>query len=310
MSDPAAIEMNQPRVSVVVPTRNRAPHVAPCIDSILANPGDAFELVVVDQSDDDSTERALADKKADRRFRLLRSPTRGASRSRNAGIAATRAPLVAFTDDDCRVAPDWIAQLERVFADHPDAAIVFGRVDLPENAFAGGFAADFQPHRREYQHCFPGATVQWGIGANMAVRRSVLARIGTFDPMLGPGSVFPAAEDTDLTIRAIAGGYKILNVREVWVLHLGVRQGPEASILARGYGVALGAAFAKHVRLGTQGSGRLLCEWLLLHGAGGLKNVVRGKKPSGLGFVAGMLRGVGRSALEKLDRPAQVYAAR
>src|SRR5437879_1289197 len=49
-----------PGISAVVPTRNRPDHAAPCAGSILSNPGDDFELLIVDQSDDDASERALA----------------------------------------------------------------------------------------------------------------------------------------------------------------------------------------------------------------------------------------------------------
>ncbi len=297
-----------PSVSVVVPTRNRPGHIGPCVDSILRQPGN-FELVVVDQSDGDSTERLFA-QRADPRLRYIHSATRGASTARNIGIGTTRAPIIAFTDDDCRVSPDWLARLLAIFAADPEVAVVFGRVSLPEGALARGFGAEFQPQRRVYQHCFPGPSVPWGIGANMAVRRSLVERIGAFDELLGPGAVFPAAEDTDFAIRALSGGFKIIHAGEVSVLHLGIREGAEASLLVRGYGVALGAAFAKHLRLGTPGSARLLSGWLASHGSRSIHNAVRGRKPSGFGFVVGLLWGVGRSVRHDVDRAAHVYANR
>ena len=88
----------------------------------------------------------------------------------------------------------------------------------------------------------------------MSVRRSLFERLGTFDPLLGPGSPFRAGEESDLDIRAIAGGNKIINAAEITLLHLGVREGDEASNLMRGYGRAMGATLTKHVRLGTRES--------------------------------------------------------
>jgi len=298
------------RISAVVPTRNRPDHAAPCAHSILENAGDEFELLMVDQSDGDATERALVAYTSDRRFRYVRTATRGASAARNVGVEQSTAPIIAFTDDDCRVSRDWIQQITTLFEREPDAAIVFGRVSIPKELTGKGFAADFEPHEREYHNRFPPAHVAWGIGANMIVRRSLFERLGTFDPLLGPGAPFRAGEECDLAIRAIAAGYKIVNAAEVSVLHLGVREGDEASKLMRGYGRAMGATFAKHVRLGTPESKALVLSWLAHFGGQGLRNAVSGRRPTGLGLVGGMLAGAYRSLSQPIDRARGIYTNR
>jgi glycosyltransferase involved in cell wall biosynthesis len=296
------------RVSVVVPTRNRAEHAVGCARSILANAGGDFEVLVVDQSDDDRTRDALAPLGADPRFRYRRTATRGVSRSRNIGMGWTSAPIIAFTDDDCRVDGDWIASLSAVFAADADAAVVFGRVQVPGDVDGHTkYAASFEPGIREYQHRFPRPDAPWGIGANMAFRRSTFARIGAFDPLLGPGAVFPAAEEYDIAIRALAAGMKVVNAAEVSVLHLGVREGHVASALVRGYGVAIGAALAKHARSGPSSSRRLLGDWVGVHGWRALRNAATGTRPTNLGFVASMVGGALRSCLWRIDGASMVY---
>jgi glycosyltransferase involved in cell wall biosynthesis len=299
-----------PRISAVVPTRNRPDHAAPCAGSILAYAGDDFELLVIDQSDDDATERALAAYNGDRRFRHIRSSSRGASAARNVGVEQSTAPIIAFTDDDCRVATDWLQQISTLFEREPEAALVFGRVSIPDDLKGKGFAADFEPHQRAYYHELPSPQVAWGIGANMSARRSLFERLGTFDPLLGPGSPFRAGEESDLTIRALAAGYKVLNAAEIAVLHLGVREGDEASKLMRGYGRAMGATLTKHVRLGTRESKALLLSWLTHFAGQGLLNAVRGKRPTGLGLVGGMLAGAYASLSQPIDRARGIYTNR
>src|SRR6266480_373161 len=94
-------EVSSVRVSVVVPTRNRPTHAAACARSILAT--DRFvDLIVVDQSDDRSTEEALA-AIVERRLRYVRTETRGVTKGRNLGMDASDSEIIAFTDDDCRV---------------------------------------------------------------------------------------------------------------------------------------------------------------------------------------------------------------
>ena len=266
-----------------------------------------LEVFLVDQSDDDSTGRAVAPYCSDPRFHHVRSATRGASNARNVGIGASVAQIIAFTDDDCRVAANWTARIAGLFDQDPRADIVFGRVSVPEELRTKGSAADFEPHQREHHHRFPSADVAWGISANMSVRRSLLETVGTFDPFLGPGSPFFAGEECDLMIRALAAGFKVVNAAEVEVIHLGVREGADASRLFRGYGVAMGATLAKHVRLGTRESVRLLLSWATHFGSRGLRNALCGQRPTGLGLFGGMLAGVCRSVTRPIDRTHGIY---
>jgi GT2 family glycosyltransferase len=299
--------MTEPGVSVVVPTRNRPDQIEACIMSIMANPGDDYEIVVSDQSKDDATERSLEAYASDPRFRYVRTKTRGSSSSRNVGITSSRAPILAFTDDDCRVSFDWLANIRAIFARDTDVAAIFGKVSLPDGATDHGYAAEFEPHRREVQHDFPEAGSPWGISANMAIRRRVLEQVGLFDPVLGAGTDLFGGEDTDLTIRILAAGFKIVNAREVFVRHLGVRAGKEASKLCQGYGQAIGAVLAKHVRIGTKNSARLLASWVTGQGAKSLYNAVTGKRPTGLRFVSGLMLGIVRSLGYGVDRDRQMY---
>lgn len=299
-----------PRISVVVPTRNRPDHAAPCTGAILANARDDFELLVVDQSDSDATAQAVSAYTGDRRFRYIRSSARGASAARNRGIEQSTAPLIAFTDDDCRVSIDWVQQIATLFEREPEAALVFGRVLVPEELRGKGFAAEFEPHQRAYHHHLPPADVAWGLGANMSARRELFERLGCFDPFLGPGAPFCAGEESDLAIRALAAGYQVVNAAEIAVLHLGVREGDEASKLMRGYGRAMGATLVKHARLGTRESRGLLMSWVTHFAGKGLLNALRGKRPTGLGLVAGMLAGSYASLHQPIDRAREIYSSK
>ena len=160
-------------VSVIVPTRNRPEHAAGCAASILATDG-FTDLVFVDQSDGRATENALA-KINDRRFRYVRTETRGVSNARNLGMELTDGEIVAFTDDDCRVRADWMERLLGVFAANPDVAVVCGRVEVPAEFQQRGWAESFHPRTREWQGRYPPIG-QWGITANLALRRTVPAQ--------------------------------------------------------------------------------------------------------------------------------------
>jgi len=297
-----------PQIAVAIPTRNRPDHAEPCVRTVLENPELDLEVLLIDQSDDDATELAVSGHRTDPRFRYVRTASRGASNARNLGLQLSTAPIVAFTDDDCRVAPDWLARIRTIFEGDPSAGMVFGRVTVPQELAGSGSAADFEPSDREYQEHFPSAAVAWGIGANMSIRRKLVDRIGFFDPLLGPGARFCAGEECDLMLRAISARIKVVNAVEVQVAHLGIRSGSAASALYRGYGLAMGATFGKHVRLGTRRSLRLLIEWGMHFSSLALRNIAGGRRPSGLGLVIGLLRGLASSSFHPIDRDRSIYA--
>ena len=299
-----------PAISVIVATRNRPEHIPPSVTSILANTEVGFELLVVDQSDTNAGRDAIEKLEADSRLHWIETSTRGLSRARNIGVAVARAPIIAFTDDDCRVSPDWLKNILTMFRNDPDLSLLFGAVVVRPEDRCQGFAATFVPARfRELQHELPDMDSPWGIGANMAFRRNALDLIGPFDDLLGAGAVFYAGEEIDMIIRALAAGLKVVETPHFSVLHLGVRRGRDASRLMRQYGIGLGAAFCKHVRLRTPGAARALTQWLAIHGRRSVSNVLRGERP-GLGLLAAVLWGACRSLASRLHEQRSLFAKR
>src|SRR6476469_3821383 len=117
-----------PPVTVIVATRNRGDSVVMAIKSILGNTYPYFELLVVDQSENDLTEKAVRPYLDDPRFCYLRTATRGLGVSHNLAISRVSTELIAITDDDCEVAPDWIGQLVAIFEQNERLGLVFGNV--------------------------------------------------------------------------------------------------------------------------------------------------------------------------------------
>ena len=75
-------------------------------------------------------------------------------------------------------------------------------------------------------------------------------------------------------------------------------------------GVFVGATLAKHVRLGTRQSRALLLSWFAHVAGKGLLNAMQGKRPTGLGLVAGMLAGAYLSLSHPIDRSRGIYTNR
>jgi glycosyltransferase involved in cell wall biosynthesis len=295
-------------IAVVIPTRNRGGQAAEAARAVLRDTT-AFELVVVDQSDDDTTREALRELESDTRLRVVRSELRGASNARNVGVSETTAPILAFTDDDCRPGSSWVSSVLRVFDAEPGADLVFGRVRLPPLAHELDYAASFEPKAR-VQRAVPLPDGDIGIGANFAIRRDVLARLGGFDPLLGPGApYFRGAEETDLLIRALHEGYRVINAEECDVLHLGVRTGADVRPLHVAYQFAVGAAFGKYARLtglsGIRDAGR----WVDFYARMTLSDTLRLRRPRP-GVLFYFVAGAVLTFRYRVDRTRKVFRQR
>ncbi|MGH9133076.1 MAG: glycosyltransferase family 2 protein, partial [Ilumatobacteraceae bacterium] len=242
--------------SIVIPTRDWPDHIVDSVKSVLLPDGGLLEVVVVDQSADDETERRLAAEIDDRRLTVVRTSTRGVAAARNVGIAATSGGVILCTDDDCRAPSDWIAAYRTAFEADPEIDVAYSTVVLPDDAPADSFAASFRSAPTVYRGKLPGPHDPWGISANMAIRRSSLDRFGLFDESLGAGGRFGSGAETDLTMRVIANGGVVAHLDGPAVLHLGLRDAPDAGPLVRRYGAGLGAVGMKHLRLRSR-PGRL-----------------------------------------------------
>lgn len=152
-----------------------------------------FEVVVVDDGSRDDTAAVLTSLAATSTVplrSLVRRESGGPAAARNDGWRATRASLVAFTDDDCVPAPGWLQALVDALA---DADVVQGRTvpDPGQSDRLGPFSRTIDAPEMDglFRTC------------NAGYRREWLERLGGFDVALRR-----SAEDTDLARRAIKDG--------------------------------------------------------------------------------------------------------
>ena len=237
------------RARVVLCTRDRAQGAVATVESILANTYEGFELLVIDQSSDAETRQALSRFELDPRFRYLSTPTRGLSRARNIGLMNGNAPYVLMTDDDCEVPADWVAGMVDVLDGHPTVGLVFGRVVAGPYDPEAGFVP-VTGHEHDSLLTSVRNYPNQGIGAAMGLRKEAVERIGGFDPELGPGATFKAADDVDLALRLLLSGSHVLQSCRTSVVHHGFRTFEEGRTLIRGYVYGSVAAYAKLFKCG------------------------------------------------------------
>ena len=238
------------RVSAVLSTRNRAGAVAEAVRTILQNDHPDFEVIVLDQSDDTLTQEAVEPFLSDPRLRYLPSASRGRSAGQNAAIREARGALVVMTDDDCTVPTNWLREFEAAFAVNHRIGIVFGNVLPAPHDPAWGCIPAYARQRPFLARSFRDKYQVEGIGACMAMRRSVWQSLGGFDEMLGSGARFRAGEDGDLVVRALLADHWIYETPAVQVTHHGLREWEQLPNLIESYWFGTGAMLAKPVKAG------------------------------------------------------------
>jgi glycosyltransferase involved in cell wall biosynthesis len=197
--------MSTPVVSVIVPVYNGAATIEGCLRSLEAQTVREHEVIVVDDGSTDDT-ASIVERTSSRLVRLEENT--GPAAARNAGIAAARSHVIAFTDADCVAAPDWLARALARLEAEPDAAGVEGRTEP-----AGETSA--------LTHQMRNAEGGLYMTCNMIYRRAALEQVGGFDERFRLAWL----EDSDVALGLLEAGGRIAWDPTVLVSHLVLPRG-------------------------------------------------------------------------------------
>lgn len=235
------------RYSVLIATRDRPEDLLPCLRTVLKQDVKDYEVLVADQSTTDASEKAVREEFGDDpRLRYLRTDTAGKSVALNLLLERACGEIFVFTDDDTEVPTNWLRTIGKVMAENPDVDIVFGQVKpgkIPEgitDAWTPNFCFEERRLLRRGEIA--------GMGANMAMRRSMALRVGHFDPLMGPGAPMPAAEEGDFIYRAYRVGARVMHEPSIQLVHRAWRPGDKWVRVLYGYGIGEAAFAMKHLR--------------------------------------------------------------
>jgi glycosyltransferase involved in cell wall biosynthesis len=233
-------------ISLVLCTRNRAQQLTTCLAYIAAlSTSVPWELIVVDNGSSDSTPQVLREFARSASFPviILNEPVPGLGRARNCGWRASSGEIIAFTDDDCYVLPDFPDRILEAFAD-PKIGYCGGRIKLYDSSdYPITINESTVPEFFPPNNYFATGVIH---GANMIFRRAVLVDIGGFDNCFGPGARF-YGEDSDACTRASFAGWWGAYAPGPTVLHAHGRRAADVVILRRNYDLGDGAYAAKFI---------------------------------------------------------------
>jgi cellulose synthase/poly-beta-1,6-N-acetylglucosamine synthase-like glycosyltransferase len=235
------------KISVIVPVRDD-PRLGICLRALADQTleRDRFEVVVVDNGSTQPV-RPLAE-----RFgaRAVSEPAGGSYAARAAGVGTAAGELLVFTDADCRPPPDWLATIERAFAD-PTCQVVIGPSREARHSTVSAWAQRIDGAR--WAELARREQIAFCDTRNLALRREVIEAV-PFDP------AFRQAGDLDLGIRLHRAGYAIRMDPAAWVAHdnphslrvivrRGIRRGRGLAQLLRKHGPITGPIGSRALRV-------------------------------------------------------------
>ncbi|OLT40459.1 glycosyltransferase [Gordonia sp. CNJ-863] len=250
----------RPGVSVVICTRDRPDHLARLLDSLVTLDYPDFEVLVVDNNPVSGlTPPVVAAACPSIPVRVVDAAGPGLSIARNVGLRSARFELVAFTDDDVVLDPNWLSRIVIGFERDESVACVCGMVPsvevmTPAQAYFDrrvGWAERWEPalygvaRPVAADDLFPLRVSEFGTGANFAVRRDVVVGLGGFDEAVGAGSAAGGGEDIDIFVRLLLAGGSIAREPAAIVWHSHRASVAELEKQMHDYGVGLGAVIFK-----------------------------------------------------------------
>ena len=193
---------------MIVPTRARLPQLRACLQALanLDYPREQFEVVVVNDGSPAlpaSELRAIRDRLD---VRCIDQAWAGPAAARNNGVRHARGALIAFTDDDCTVAADWLSVFEQALQEQPEVLVGGYSRNAVEKDVCATASQMLVDYLYEYYHA--GAHSRgpgFFTSNNMCARADLLRRLGPFDTAFR----LPAGEDRDLCDRWTFAGYRL-----------------------------------------------------------------------------------------------------
>jgi cellulose synthase/poly-beta-1,6-N-acetylglucosamine synthase-like glycosyltransferase len=224
-------------------------------------PKDRLEILVVDNaSTTDETRIVVEEFREVVQIRYMFEGKSGSASARNRALPEIRTELVVFTDDDTRMDVHWLIEIVRGFWSDERADVVTGlllpsSLETPAQVWFeeyGGFSRGFARRVFDVKECwplnerlFPFSAGLFGTGNNMAFRTNMLRDIGGFDPALGNGTPALGGVDSEVLLRSILLGYRLVYQPTAIVYHEHRRDYESLKRQVFWYGTGLSAYLCK-----------------------------------------------------------------
>lgn len=173
--------MNGPEVSVIIPVYNGEKTLRKCLNSILGQAYENYEVIVVDNNSSDNTKEIIREfQKNNKKIKYIFEPKKSRGAARNSGIRKAKGEIFAMTDSDCTVPENWILEITKPIIHENETAVLGFEKDLVNNYWTKNIQkASLEFTRRNLN----GKYISHIDTKNFAIKSSVMKEL-MFDPAL------------------------------------------------------------------------------------------------------------------------------
>jgi len=232
------------RISLVTGTIGRVDTLQRLLRSLETQTYPNFELIIVDQNDDDRVDRVLKSFHDLLDIKHIQLNEKGLSRARNCGLKHVDGEVVGFPDDDCWYTPDVLSRVADFFAENTDWHGLTGKsIDSSGRPSSGRWDENEGPVNKQN-------VWQRAISYTIFIRRNIIDTVGEFDERLGVGALtlLGSGEETDYLLRALSEGYRLWYKPQLAIRHPAKTDSYTQDAVERAYfyGVGMGYLMQKH----------------------------------------------------------------
>src|SRR6516165_3164069 len=220
--------MSPPSASIVIPTRARPGYLEVALASIAPQAAASeAEVLVVDDGGHAGATAAMAARFGARYLPHARQL--GLNVARNTGVERSTGELVVFVDDDIRAGPGWLGALIDAARDHPDVDVFTGPIRARLEGRRLRTCGREGPPITALDLGPSDTPTRYAWGANMAIRRRALERVGPFDASIEHGGDEVEWQERLMRASGAQASTPVLYVARAGVDHR--RAGPDARLL-------------------------------------------------------------------------------
>jgi GT2 family glycosyltransferase len=260
-------DFSPPAATVAVCSRDRPEDLRRCLGALTRLPDEGQEVLVIDNCPSTDASRCVVESFS--KVRYVREDRPGLNNARNRALREARHEIVAFTDDDAAPDSGWLRALLRNFNDPLVLCVTGLTMPLELETEAQEVFERHSPFGRGFSRTVfesppfhPLGAGRVGVGANMAVRCSLVELVGVFDEALDAGTRTRSGGDTEMFSRILARGYRIVYDPAALSWHSHRRSWSEVRQTLYGYGVGVYAFLTRSLLVeGELGAAKFAWRW-------------------------------------------------
>ncbi len=206
----------QPFFSIIIPTYNRPEKLTNCLQSLtkLNYKKDNFEVIIVDDGSTTSYESTVTPFQKQLNIKFIRQDNSGPGNARNRGVTEAKGQYLAFTDDDCQPAPNWLSAFADAFRQYPYCLLGGHTINQLNDNIYSSASQQLIDYLYSYYNKDPHQATFF-TGNNFAISKHLFEKIGGFDITFYLG----AGEDREFCDRTLNQGYQMIYIKQAIIYH-------------------------------------------------------------------------------------------